>query len=167
MNKYYGWESLQSLIISFLPSMKYHITFSLISLSSIASVINLLFGLKIQTFIALLVILFVELVSGVYCSLWIRNEPFQSNKMWRFFFKTGVLFVILYVVKQLHNEFKEALFFSDIFNWLYYFLFTFSISEILISVLENYAEIGGKSKDYYTSFIKNKLNKIFGKDGSN
>lgn len=164
MNKYYGWKSLDNMIASFIPSIKYNITLMVVTISSFTSVINLLFGLKLQTFIALLVILFVELVSGVYCSLYIRNEPFQSNKMWRFFFKTGVFFAILYVVKQLHNEFSNAFLFSDIFNWMYYFLFTFSISEILISVLENYAEISGKEKEYYTSFIKKKLGKIFGKD---
>lgn len=164
MYKYYGWENIQSLLVSFLPSIKYKMTTMLISVSGITAMVNMLFGLKVQTFVALLVLLSAELVTGIYCSVWIRVEPFQSNKMWRFFFKTGVFFIILYVVKQLHNEFADTLLFSDIFNWLYYFLFTFSILEILISVLENYAEISGKAKDYYTSYLKRRISKLFGND---
>ena len=87
--------------------------------------------------------------------------------MWRFFFKSGMFFVITYVMYQLQKEFVGRIVLEEIFTFVYNGLLAFSILEIIISVMENYAEIEGKKKDYYTSFITTKINKIFGKDDEN
>ena len=166
--KYYGWKSFNDMMVSFAPSIKYNITLKLISISSVIAFFETsLFGLKFETLMALVILLTIELFSGIYCSNHIRKEKFESAKMWRFFFKSGMFFIITYVMYQLQKEFVGRIVLEEIFTFVYNGLLAFSILEIIISVMENYAEIEGKKKDYYTSFITTKINKIFGKDDEN
>ena len=156
------------MMVSFAPSIKYNITLKLISISSVIAFFETsLFGLKFETLMALVILLTIELFSGIYCSIHIRKEKFESSKMWRFFFKSGMFFIITYVMYQLQKEFVGRIVLEELFTFVYNGLLSFSILEIIISVMENYAEIEGKKKDYYTSFITTKINKIFGKDDEN
>ena len=166
--KFYGWKTVNDMVLSFAPSLKYKMTLKIMSLSTVIAYFETsIFGFKIETFIALIILLITELLSGIYCSIKIRNEAFESSKMWRFWFKAGMFFIISYAMFQLQKEFQDRPLLDEIFTWVYNGLLAYAILEIVISVLENYAEIQGKQKDYYSNFIKQKLNNIFGNEKNN
>ena len=159
--KGYKYEGINGLITSTFPSLKYNLFMSILSVSTVITCLAEAIGLGFYSVVAVVVALFAELGSGVYCSLWIRKEKFESGKLSRFGLKVSLLFIVLFITNSWKNDFIGQGLKEEVFEWINTFIVIYSLLEILISVLENYAEIQGKPKDYYSSFIKNKLDKIF------
>lgn len=160
--KGYKYEGIHDLIVSAFPSLKYNLFMSIISVSTIITFLSEAIGLGFYSVVAVVVALLAELISGVYCSLWIRHEKFESGKLGRFGLKASLLFIVLFITNSWKNDFIGQGLKEEVFEWINTFIVIYSLLEILISILENYAEIQGKPKDYYSSFIKNKLDKLFG-----
>jgi hypothetical protein len=164
----YGYENGLSLLQSFFPSLKYNATLLVLTFSAVAAEIETLLGFQHYTLIAFLVGALFELASGIYASVVVRKEPFQSEKLGRFIFKFILLMVGLYMVNQFAKEWQEkSPLLSEVFNWIYAFLFTMGALEYLFSVLENYASASGKEKDFYVKAIAKKVASILGTSKDN
>lgn len=162
--KSYQYEGIESFITSLFPSYKYHATVTLLCISSLGATVELLFGFKMWTFIAFVVAAFTELISGIYASVWVRKEKFESVKFSRFAFKLVLMLVGLYIIHSFNQEWEGRNdFIHEAFGWLYAFLFIYGAFEYLISIMENKAVIEGKQKDFYSSFLKEKLDNFFNK----
>lgn len=160
--KGYKWDSITDVMLNLFPSIKLGMTFKFISISAMIALLSDWLGIGQYSVIAICSALIAELLSGIYTSLYIRNEKFESGKLGRFGFKVGLLFVVLFITYSWKRDFEgKDLLKSNFFEWVNTFIIIYSFMEILISVLENWAEIQGRPKDYYSSFIKEKLNNIF------
>jgi hypothetical protein len=159
--KSYLWSDTYDFVCSMFPSYKYGMTFLLIFLSGFTANIELLFGFKYFTFIAFLIGAVIELTSGIYASISVRKEPFQSQKLGRFGFKFVLLMIGLFMLTQFGKEWegKNELI-KTVFDWVYAFIFTLGALEYMTSILENYAVTQGKPKDYYVSIIRKKSDNI-------
>lgn len=162
--KGYKFENLSDVINNFFPSLKLNMTFDIISISAIIALLSDWLGIGQYSVIAICIALFAELGSGIYASLWIRKEKFESGKLGRFFFKVALLFVVLFITYSWKRDFYgKDIIKSEFFEWVNSFIIIFSFMEILFSILENWAEIQGKQKDHYTTAIKDKLSNLFKK----
>jgi hypothetical protein len=159
----YRWLTHKKMILSFIPSMFYKITLPVLSISAIINTFSLYLGIKAATLIALLMALVVELVSGIYTSVMVRHEPIESGKLSRFMFKLLILLMLIYITQSFKAEYQGNIQ-AQLFDWLNGFVVVYSLFEIVISILENYAEIIGKPKDYFTSIIIDKLKDLWKKN---
>lgn len=159
--KGYKYNGLMDLLATTFPSWKQNLFSFTFSTSMVISFLAEYTGLGFYSVLALIAALIAELVSGIFCSLWIRKERFESGKLGRFGLKVSLLFIVLFITNSWKKDFVGQGLKEEIFDWVNTFIIIYSLLEILISVLENYAEIIGKPKDYYSGIIKNKLDKLF------
>lgn len=151
----YGWTDFGDLLQSIFPSMKYSATILVITSAAFFAQLEMLLGFKQYTLIAFLLGALIELGSGIYASVIVNKESLLSVKLSRFLFKFILLMVGLFMINQFAKEWeaKKPLL-SDIFEWVYAFLFSIGAFEYFLSVLENYALAKGKPKDFYVHTIR-------------
>jgi phage-related holin len=162
MLKTFEYNSFGELLQSMAPSMKYSVTFMTISFSMIAGAIQQLFGLNWLAFLAFLIVLIVELQSGIKASI-VKKEPFSSMKLSRFSFKVFYYLVIIAVPFLFEQSYKASGkdFAADIFGWVHVFLVVQIVVENLISIIENISVLDGKPKEHYINKIKEFLSSRF------
>jgi hypothetical protein len=157
----FSWDSIQDLFWSAFPSSKYHLVLEVVTISSFTAMIEVMFGFKFFTFIAFLIGALIELLSGVYSSVWVKGDSLDSTKLFRWLFKLILLLGGLYMANTFKNEFAESnSLLHDSFQWVYAFIFSIGALEYFISILENYAVAKGKTKDYFTKKMKKKIDTI-------
>lgn len=137
-----------------------------IPFAGLSALIETSFGLRNLTILAFVVLVTLELLSGLLASK-IRGEKIVSHKFSRFGFKVFVWMVLLYVVNTMKIEYSEqggsfSTLASGFFTWLHGTLFIYIVIEYLISVLENLGVITGKSNDTLIMKIIKKLNGFLG-----
>lgn len=158
----YGYDSLQDLGGSLMPSVKYNLTLLSIGLSAFSGIVQTVFGLDWQAFAAFLVVLAWELVSGIIASR-IKGEPFSSSRLSRFGFKTAqylILIAVPYLVSVSLRASGRTLA-AEVLEWLYLFFVVQIVFENIVSILENQATITGRDKAHWISKIQDKINKLF------
>lgn len=158
----YGYESGNDLLVSLMPSVKYSASFLVISVASIGVFLEQYFGLSVASLIAFVVVMPVELISGVQAS----KEPFNSRKFSRFLFKLFYYLVIIYVTHTMAESFfsKDSNAVGSLFEWMNHILIVHIVGENIISITENIAAIEGKEKSFYITLIRKKINQSFGGD---
>jgi hypothetical protein len=160
----YGWETVQEFILSLSPSVKYHLTFPLLYVSWFAAGIEFLLGVKGATAVAFCVLATIEVTTGIYASLAVRKENYQSFKIGRFSIKLFVVLAIIYILNTFAKEFKDSYtLVSDAFEYLRIGFFAYSAQEYLVSVAENLSEISGKEKTFIITQFKNILSNTVSK----
>lgn len=133
-----------------------------IPLAGISAVLEGLLGLHSFTLMAFVVLLTLELITGLTASR-IKGHSFESHKFSRFGLKAVVWITLLYITHQFYKEYNnsEGVFdsiASSLFTWLHGTLFIYITLEYFISVLENLGVITGDSKKSLINTIINKLN---------
>ena len=133
-----------------------------IPLAGVSAILENLLGLRSFTLIAFVVLLTLELITGLTASR-IKGNSFESQKFSRFGLKAVVWITLLYITNQFYKEYSdnETIFdnlASGLFTWLHGTLFIYITIEYLISVLENLGVITGDSKKGLINTIINKLN---------
>jgi hypothetical protein len=135
------------------------IVFSL-PLATTSSIIQTFFGLESLTITAFVVLVTLELVTGLTASK-LTHTPIVSDKFGRFGLKLGVWLILMFVLNSLKLQYKDVGGFDTIanllFTWLHGVLFIYVNLEYLISVLENLAVISGKNNDTIVKVIKKKF----------
>lgn len=136
-------------------------------LAFISSTLELLLGLQSLTVIAFVILVTLELITGIVASK-LRKEPIVSRKFGRFGLKVFVWLMLIFITNTMRIEYlnSEETFrslASGFFTWLHGALFIYVIIEYLISVLENLGSITGKSKDNLVKSIISKLNDLLKK----
>jgi hypothetical protein len=162
----YGWDGAFDLLYSFFPSIKSGNTLLCVSVAYLMSSVEYALGFPMYTLYAFCVAAIIELASGIYASVGIKGERFDSFKAGRFIFKFILLMGGLYFVNQLRKD-TTNLALQPVFDAVYVFLFSYGALEYLISILENKAVIEGKEKDYYSALIKDKVQLLFKNFGKN
>lgn len=158
----YGWDSAKEFLLSLFPSVKYHLTLSIIGGGAIGAIIQELFGFNWLSVVAFILMAVVELFTGLYASLAVKNELYESHKIGRFTIKLFVYLAVFFIVYTFEKDFKETRpVVSAFFEWFYNGLFIYTAQEYLVSVLENIAVIRGKSKTFFIEAIKEKIKNLF------
>jgi hypothetical protein len=159
-----GFSTGPELVKSMAPSLKIGGTFLVVCLSSIISMVEIVFGLNGVTIIAFAVLLTLELVTGIQAARK-RGEAIQSKRMGRFTFKLIVFLALMFVLNAFAEQFSEKNEMAQLaFRWVQTMGFAWFALENLISVYENYAVITGKDTSNIISALRRKLDKILGKD---
>ena len=146
---------------SLAPSYKYGMVPLGIGISVTGSIIETLLGLDALAFMGLMVVMLLELVSGIWASR-IRKETFSSKRMSRFTFKCAVYLLLIavpYLFSQSYDERGKTLA-AGVFDWMHVFFTVQIVVENLISILENYAVISGKDKTHWIVKIQNKADQL-------
>jgi len=158
----FDYESVGELFYSMAPSFKYGITKIGIIFSSVGAIVEKLLGIGYAAFVALFVIMLVELVSGLAASR-IRGEQLSSKRWSRFGLKVGLWLIILFVTHMISNDFRqhgsEAI--AALIDWVHSALILSIFFEYLLSVLENIGVIGGKNHTTLIHKIRDKFNALF------
>lgn len=156
----YGYDSVGALVESVFPSTKYVGLGQSAALSSVLGCICSALGVWPVLVIAMMLIMLIELVSGV-CASHKRKEHFESSKFSRFLLKLCIWFV-LFVSCQLFEFFAEQ-YGHNAFAWIigaWFFdvltviLMIAFVVEYTTSILENMACIDGKDKSFYIDAVK-------------
>lgn len=159
----YDYESIGAFGESLAPSTKYAtLTPIILSISSMAVIPTKIFGLSEYAFGALLVMMVVEMVSGIIASR-VKKETYSSTKSSRFGLKTAQYLVVIGVPYLFAESFKMQgkEMGATIFDWMHIFLTVQVVQENLVSILENSAVISGKSKTHWISKLSDKINSFF------
>lgn len=140
----------------------------LISLAGISAIIETMFGLQSLTILAFVVLVMLELLTGLIASK-VKGNPIVSKKFGRFGLKMLVWLTLMFVINSLKKEYVDSEGnFSELaaglFTWLHGTLFIYVNLEYLISVLENLGVISGRNNDSLIKLIKNKFFKSQKKD---
>ena len=154
----FDFESISDLSHSLLPSMKYNTWIMTVLFSFLTSCINQIFGLDVMAITALLIVMLVELYSGIYASH-INKVPFSSKRLSRFTLKFACYLVLIAVPHLFGESYRQNNNSTGaiVFEGLHVFLVTQIVLENIISVLENIAVIQGKPKAYWIDKLKEKF----------
>ena len=142
-----------------------------IPLASISALLETFLGLRSLTISAFVVLVILELITGLVASKK-RGEEIVSHKFSRFGFKIFVWVSLLYIVNSFKLEYipqntNFGTLASGFFTWLHGTLFIYIVVEYLISVLENLGSITKEDHDKtLINIIVKKLN-IFLKNEKN
>lgn len=151
----YGWDDAWGFLLSITPSVKYHATTILLTISGVATTVEVVLGIKGATALAFCVLALVELVTGIYASLKVRKEKYESFKIGRFTIKIGVILAVLYILNTFAKEFATSVpLMGQAFELMQVGMFAYSAQEYLVSVLENLAAISGKEKTHLLNLFK-------------
>lgn len=137
---------------------------SILSFSILASLENWL-GISSMAIIGFIVAVVLELVTGLWASI-IKGTPISSRKFSRFGLKIFVWLGLLMVTNSFHLSYVDQHdILSEVSEYFFYtlhnILVIYIMTEYIISILENFATINGKSDSILISFIKAKRKKIF------
>jgi hypothetical protein len=141
-----------------------NLTYLTIPLVGISSVVEKYFGLEHLTIISFVILIFLELVTGLMSSK-IRKVKIESRKFSRFGLKVLIWLFLIFITNSLRMEYQSnkdiaGVIAYTMFNWLHTFLFIYINMEYLISVLENLGVITGNKKQT-TNIIKMIKNKLY------
>lgn len=139
-----------------------------VPIAGFSAVFETMLGLQNLTIIAFVVLIILELLTGLIASK-VRGEEIISGKFGRFGLKVLVWMTLLYItnsmrLEYLKNESNFDSLASSLFVWLHGTLFIYIVLEYLISVLENLGVITGDSKKSLINTIINKLNSFLGNE---
>ena len=132
----------------------------MVSLAGVSSVLEGILGLQVLTILAFVVLVFLELVTGLLASH-VRGEAIVSKKFSRFGLKMLVWLVLIFVINTLKLEYSGDGNFNELakglLTWLHGTLFIYINLEYLISVLENLGVISGRNNEGLIKLIKKKF----------
>lgn len=137
---------------------------SILSFSILASLETWL-GISSMAIIGFIVAVVLELVTGLWASI-IKGTPISSRKFSRFGLKIFVWLGLLLITNSFHLSYVDQHdLLSEISEYFFYtlhnLLVIYIMTEYIISILENFATINGKSDSILISFIKSKRKQIF------
>lgn len=127
-----------------------------------------IFGIPVELLIGLVGLLKLDLVVGVYISLFHRKQKFEPGKFGRFFIKLFVLLAIICLLNQLKVGFGKMVtdlaYVEFIVNFsldsaFVFFMFGMSVFT-LASVIQNYAETGNPFFVMMANYMKLKIKKV-------
>ena len=163
--KSFHYDTWLDLVQSLFPSTRYNLTIASASFSTALAfgdgIIQKFFGLDSYAFIALVLILVVELASGITASMH-RKEALESSKLRRFLFRLFYYMVLIAVPYLLAPSFlanKKAT-----GAWALDLLHSAIVLQIVfentISILENMSVIDGKDKTQLITKLKEKFTNL-------
>lgn len=129
----------------------------------LSATVERLFGLKVITLTAFIVLLIFELFTGVVASR-VKGQRISSRRFSRFGFKLLTWIVFLFILNVFKNQYTDSLILSELFNWLHSAIVIYVSLEYLISILENIDTITGSDNSVLTRSLKRKIKSVLGED---
>lgn len=129
----------------------------------IATFIEDYIGVTVVVYIAFVVLLVGEFISGIAASLK-QGKKIQSRKFGRMIVKIGAYTTILGVLNVFAKQLPSPEIFDfdiNIHKWLFYAVFNMIIIQLLISVFENLDKLGLTETSFVLKVLKQRLNKWF------
>lgn len=120
--------------------------------------------------IGIFTLLAVEGVSGIFVSMYVRKEKFQSRKAKRIILKGGfyclslVGFYFLTKINMDDGNSGTRSVASQILSMVHLSYFVYMCFELSISVVENFGQLGLLNSNKFLVFLKSKLNKYLNLD---
>jgi hypothetical protein len=138
--------------------------FSILSFSLFAT-LELWLGLSSMAIVGFVFAAILELITGL-CASVVKGIPIVSRKFSRFGLKIFVWLGLLLVTNSFYLSYVDHPgILSEISEYFFYtlhnILVIYIMTEYIISILENFAAINGKSDSILISFIKSKRKQIF------
>lgn len=127
-----------------------------IPIALISTMIENAFGLNFITIIAFILLLLVELTTGILASNK-RGIKIESKKFGRFGFKLFVWLSIFFIVNALKNQYLDNRPIYELYEWMHDGLVIYVSIEYLISILENFSYITGVKNKGLVYSIKKKV----------
>lgn len=153
----FGYSSNTEFSDSLIHKTAFAIT---IPLAGISALIEHYIGINFITLIAFIVLLLLELITGLTASKK-KGIKIESKKFSRFGLKIFVWISLFFIANSLKLQYKEeSVIVYSIFEWLHSGLMIFASLEYLISVLENLSVITGQKNTGIINAIKRKLKKF-------
>ena len=150
----FGFCSLSSFFTS-LFAPKYGLLF--ITISSVASIGDALFGISNFSLLLLLILVKIELITGLWAA-YKRKKKIVSKKLQRFLLKIMIYFFFIMIFNVLS---KETLNFTKhIYVYMHSFTILYFVFVHIKSIAENYGRITGK-KSEFLGYIKKMNEKFF------
>lgn len=160
--EFVGYNGLNELKLSFLPSAKYTgLTIIAMTTSSISSFVMTVFGLESWAFIALMVVFLFELATGLK-SAFVRAQVFTSAKFSRFLFKVTYYLILISITYLMSVSFENRgqQLAASAFRIMHDFVTVHIVLENLVSITENLAMINGKEKSHWIMKLRDKINQL-------
>lgn len=160
----FDYHSATDFVLSMMPSRKYNLAVITMIINFAFIPFEKIFGLDGMALVALGVVFFAELSSGMIAAH-IRGEAISSIKLSRFTFKVAYYLVLIFVPYTFYQSFQASHkdMAAALFDWLHMFLVIQIVFENLISIIENMAVISGKDKTAWISKIQDAVNNLFNK----
>jgi hypothetical protein len=160
------YSSLNEFLMSVFPSFKHkYLSILIISVSAISGYVELYLGMKMLTLVAFVMLLTVELVSGIYASVFVKKQKLESARMQRFTIKLTLWLIALFITFSFYKEFEpKSTAAAALFAWMHSGLMIYAALEYLVSVLENIAVISGDTNNKLLVAFKTKIDKYFGEE---
>lgn len=129
----------------------------LVILGSLVAIPQTYFGLSNLALVLLLVLINVELITGIWASM-VKKRKIVSKKLQRFILKIMIYFLF---IMTFHVMSKNALNFTKvIYSYMHSFTILYFIFVHLVSITENYGQITGKNIEF-ADYIKKLKEKFF------
>lgn len=151
-----GWTDFQ---ISSFGFVTLKVAYLSTILAAMSTAISELFGISYLFFIAYVVLLVFEWLTGVGASFK-RKEKHESRKLGRMMLKVSVYLVPLYILNAFQKEVLFPVVFGyeiDFFSWLYWIFLFVVIWQLFVSLLENLEHLNIR----YASVLLRIVNKKF------
>lgn len=159
----FGYRDGLSLWESLVPTLKYPGTHTASLVISLVTVpIIKIFGLDEVALFILLLVFFIELVSGIWASR-VRGEKFESFKFSRFSFKCFYYLSIIAMCYRMALSYEKRgnALGVVIFDFMHLFFTVQIVLENIVSISENYSVISGKPKQHWITSLVDKVNGFF------
>jgi len=153
----FGFRNFNDFIGSLIYIKSLIITIPIAALSAFAEDY---LGMKWLTLLAFILLLIVEVVSGIIASTYINKEKISSIKFGRFLFKAGFWIILFFIIRSFVREYDNGTIMSNLFQYLYNAIMIFVVQQYLLSFIENIGKISGKSHSPLMRLIVNKVNKV-------
>lgn len=150
----FGFCNSKSLMVS-LFAPEYGVLF--ITLSGLATLGEFCFGLSGFTLVLLLVLVKIELITGLWAAK-VRGKKIVSKKLQRFFLKMMIYFFFIMILHRLAAEVTD--FTHNLYSYMHSFTIFYFVFVHIKSIAENYGRITGK-KSEFLDYIKKINEKVF------
>lgn len=155
----FGYNSIKDFVLSTFTLKLMPLT---IPFAAISGIVEVIFGLKLLTITAFVLIMIVELISGMWLSIWVRKEKFSRRKFSRFGLKAFVWFSILFLLNQFTSEAAaKDMSVLAVYEYLHTTFITYVSIEYALGATTNLAKVMGKESDPFYKKIMRILSSKF------
>lgn len=167
----FGFENWMDFIRSSFGFISFKIgVFASLLAGGVVTKSEYLFGVEFMFLIAYVALILLEWASGVLASR-SKGEPHKSRKLGRMIFKVFTYTLLLFILNQFARttDFGGVIGFDlNPFVWLYWIMVFIIIWQMVVSLLENFEQLGWRWASIALKVINKKVNdKLELNEGSN
>ncbi len=155
----FGFENWMDFSKSSFGFITFKVSFFASLIAGVTTHSESLFGVKFMFMVAYVGLILLEWASGVWASR-SRGEEHKSRKLGRMIFKVFIYAVLMAILNQFirTTTFPEIMGFGlNPFVWFYWVILLIIIWQLIVSLLENFKQLGWKWADFALKVINKKF----------